>query len=163
MNFTRQPIILSVVSAKEGTKLILRNSKKKVEEDYVVDAVEIVSFGNTTFFRCLERPESFLLPTGDYEILELKETKMVLKNISSEKSIKIGVSKEDKKRKLKRKKINKIKGGDTKDEAEKVSSPRKVIPPPPDTLIKEKLSRIKNEESIEKNILPKEVEDKDKK
>lgn len=64
------------------------------QEDYFVDAVEVVSFGHSFFFRSQERPKSFLVPVSDYEILELKETRMVLKNVATDRSIKIGGGRE---------------------------------------------------------------------
>lgn len=94
MNFTREPIIETVITPREGCKLVVRSSKGVGPEDYFVDAVEVVSFGHSFFFRSQERPKSFLVPVGDYEILELKETRMVLKNVSGERSIKIGGGRE---------------------------------------------------------------------
>lgn len=94
MNFTREPIIETVITPREGCKLVVRSSKGTSQEDYFVDAVEVVSFGHSFFFRSLERPKSFLVPVSDYEILELKETRMVLKNASVERSIKIGGGRE---------------------------------------------------------------------
>jgi hypothetical protein len=90
VNFTREPIIETVITPREGCKLVVRSSKGVSQEDYFVDAVEVVSFGHSFFFRSQERPKSFLVPVSDYEILELKETRMVLKNVSSDRSIKIG-------------------------------------------------------------------------
>ena len=92
MNFTREPIIETVITPKEGCKLVIRNSKGGGQEEFFVDAVEVVSFGNSLFFRSTERPKSFLVPVSDYEVLELKETRMVLKNVAHEHSIKIGVA-----------------------------------------------------------------------
>lgn len=89
MNFTREPIIETIITPREGCKLVVRSSKGGSQEDYFVDAVEVVSFGHSFFFRSTERPKSFLVPVSDYEILELKETRMVLKNASAERSIKI--------------------------------------------------------------------------
>lgn len=90
MNFTREPIIETVITPREGCKLVVRSSKGNGQEDYYVDAVEVVSFGHSFFFRSLEKPKSFLVPVSDYEILELRETRMVLKSVSAERSIKIG-------------------------------------------------------------------------
>ncbi len=90
MNFTREPIIETVITPREGCKLVVRSSKGNGQEDYFVDAVEVVSFGHSFFFRSLKRPKSFIVPVSDYEILELKETRMVLKNVATERSIKIG-------------------------------------------------------------------------
>ncbi len=94
MNFTREPIIETIITPREGCKLVVRSSKGGSQEDYFVDAVEVVSFGHSFFFRSTERPKSFLVPVSDYEILELKETRMVLKNASSERSIKISGGRE---------------------------------------------------------------------
>lgn len=94
MNFTREPIIETVITPREGHKLVVRSSKGNGQEDYYVDAVEVVSFGHSFFFRSLEKPKSFLVPVSDYEILELRETRMVLKNVPAERSIKIGGGRE---------------------------------------------------------------------
>lgn len=90
MNFTREPIIETIISPKEGYKLLVKCSKGGSSEEYSVDAVEVVSFGQSFFFRSLERPKSFLVPVSDYEIIEVKETRVVLKSPSVEKAIKIG-------------------------------------------------------------------------
>ncbi len=89
MNFTREPIIETIISPRDGHKLVVRNSKGGGEE-YHVDAVEVVSFGRAFFFRSMERPKPFLLPVSDYEVLEAKETRVALKNVSHERNIKIG-------------------------------------------------------------------------
>jgi len=96
VDFTRQPIIETVITAKEGFKLVIRNSKATGVEEYFVDAVEVVSFGGTFFFRTSEKPKPFLLPATDYEVLEVREARMVLKNVGvdKDKSIKIGGGKE---------------------------------------------------------------------
>jgi hypothetical protein len=90
VNFTREPIIETIITPKEGCKLSVRNSKGGGQEEYSVDAVEVVSFGHSFFFRSLERPKSFLVPVSDYEVIEVKETRVVLKNAPHERSIKIG-------------------------------------------------------------------------
>lgn len=94
MNFTRDPIIETVITPREGCKLVIRSSKGTGQEEYLVDAVEVVSFGHSFFFRSLERPKSFLVPISDYEVFETKETRLALKKASSERSIKIGGGKE---------------------------------------------------------------------
>lgn len=94
MDFTREPIIETIISPREGFKLLVRNSKGDSAEEYCVDALEVVSFGTALFLRSLERPKSFLLPVGDYEILETKEVRTALKNISHERNIKIGGGRE---------------------------------------------------------------------
>lgn len=94
MNFTREPIIETIISPKEGYKLLVRNSKGENFEEHYVDAIEVVSFGRAFFFRSMERPKAFLVPVGDYEVLEVKEARVALKNVSHEKSIKIGGGRE---------------------------------------------------------------------
>lgn len=95
MNFTREPIIETIISPKEGCKLLVRTSKSvSGAEEYYVDAVEVVSFGPAFFFRSMERPKAFLVPVSDYEVLEVKETRVALKNVSHERNIKIGGGRE---------------------------------------------------------------------
>ncbi len=89
MNFTREPIIETVITPREGYKLLIRRSKASSEEEYMVESVEVISFGSALFFRSLDRMRSFLVPVGDYEVLERREQKMVLKTPVIEKSIKI--------------------------------------------------------------------------
>lgn len=161
MNFTREPIIESVITPKEGCKLAVRNSKKGGgTEDYIVEAVEIVNFGNAIFYRSTESPKSFLVSVTDYEILELKDTKMVLKSVSIEKAIKIGGGKEEEKQSSRKRKAMKKqqeqmearleimeekKEEEAQPEAQVSSSIlRKLFPPPPN-LIKEKLNHVKAE------------------
>jgi hypothetical protein len=94
VNFTREPIIETVITPKEGSKLCVRSSKAAGQEEYLVEAVEVVSFGKASFFRSLEKPKSFLVPVADYELVEVKEARMVLKGVGFEKPIKIGGGKE---------------------------------------------------------------------
>jgi hypothetical protein len=94
VDFTRQPIIESIITAKEGCKLVVRSSKGAGQEEYFVDAVEVVSFGTAFFFRSLEKPKSFLVPATDYEVLEVREARMVLKNVGQDRSIKIGTGRD---------------------------------------------------------------------
>ncbi len=85
MNFTREPIIETIISPREGCKLLVRSSKSGgPAEEYYVDAVEVVSFGRAFFFRSMERPKAFLVPASDYEVLEVKEARVALKNVSHE-------------------------------------------------------------------------------
>lgn len=92
MDFTRQPMIQTVISPKEGYKLLIRNCKHPSTEEYMVNAIEIVSFGTSLFYRAIEKPKAFLLPVSDYEVIEAKETKMAIKHISTDKTIKISDS-----------------------------------------------------------------------
>ena len=145
MNFTREPIIETIITPKEGYKLSLRRTSTETQEEFVVDAVEVVSFGHSHFFRSLERPKSFLLPVSDYEVIETKETRMVLKKATVEKSIKIGGGKKEtqqdeesnkpKKRRTRRRRSQK------EEETSQVTAeepkaqtpppaPKKLLPPP---------------------------------
>lgn len=159
MNFTREPIILTIITPKDGYRLSVRSCFRGSEE-YIVDAVEMISFGNDTFYRSLERTKAFFVPTNSYEVVEVKESGPSLKVREKSK-----VQDVEKKRKIKRKKeetVTEKKGGDSDDETKKVSSSGGKLLPPPDKLIKESLERFKNEEFFEKNILPEKVEEEDK-
>jgi hypothetical protein len=94
VDFTREPIVETVITPKDGWTLVIRSSKGVGQEEYFVDAVEIVTFGSISFFRSQERPKSFMVPVSDYEVIEVRETRMVLKNITLDRSIKIGSGKE---------------------------------------------------------------------
>ena len=94
MDFTREPIIETIITPKEGHKLVVRSSTSTGQEEYFVDAVEIVAFGQAQFFRSMERPKAFLVPISDYEVLEVREARMVLKNAGLDRSIKIGGGRE---------------------------------------------------------------------
>lgn len=94
MHFTREPIVETVIMPREGCKLLVRSSKGSGQEEYYVDAVEVVSFGSSLFFRSQERPKAFLVPLSDYEVLEQREVRMSLKNAPPERSIKIGGGRE---------------------------------------------------------------------
>ncbi len=94
MDFTREPIIETIITPREGHKLAIRNSKGGGQEEHFVDAVEIVSFGLALFFRSIERPKAFLVPVSDYEVLEVREARVVLKNMGMDRSIKIGGGRE---------------------------------------------------------------------
>lgn len=94
MDFTREPIIETIITPKDGHKLVVRSTKVSGQEEFFVDAVEVVSFGRSTFFRSLERPKAFLVPVSDYEVFEVREARMVLKNVPLDRSIKINGSRE---------------------------------------------------------------------
>ncbi len=94
MNFTREPIIETIITPREGYRLIVRSTKHENEEEFAVDAVEVVSFGNALFYRSLEKPKPFLLPIGDYQVVEGKEARVALKNAQFERTIKIGGGRE---------------------------------------------------------------------
>jgi hypothetical protein len=94
VDFTREPIIETVITPKEGFKLAIRSSKNPGHEEFFVEAVEVVSFGSSLFFRSLERPKAFIVPVSDYEVLEVRETRLVLKNVGIDRSIKIAGGRE---------------------------------------------------------------------
>jgi hypothetical protein len=120
VDFTREPIIETVITPKEGCKLVVRSSKTTGQEEYFVDAIEIISFGNSIFYRSLERPKSFIVPASDYEVLEVREARIVLKNVGFDKSIKIAGGRE-----------GGVKGG--RETAEEVSSKGQEEAPPAPT------------------------------
>lgn len=88
MEFTREPVVETIISPKEGYKLVIRNSKGPGHEEHFVDAIEIISFGSALFFRSLEKPKAFVLPVSDYEVLEVREAKMIFKHPQQDKSSK---------------------------------------------------------------------------
>ncbi len=90
MNFTREPIIETIVTPRDGCKLAIRNSKGAGKDEYLLDAVELVSFGSNYFYRSIDRAKNFLLPVNDYELVEIKEARITLKHVVSEKNVKIG-------------------------------------------------------------------------
>lgn len=94
MYFTRDPIVETVIASREGYKLSLKSTKGAAQEVLVVDAVEVVRLGNSVFFRNSDHSKSFLLPAADYEIIEVRETRTVLKVADLDKGIKIGGGKD---------------------------------------------------------------------
>lgn len=172
MNFTREPLVETVITAKDGHKLALRNSKGGGVEEYFVDAIEVVTFGNSCFYRSLEKPKSFLLPITDYEIIEVREARMVLKSTGVEKGgIKIAGGKTKKAKEEpteeaivdepkveKRRERRKTRKRRTKEETTEEQQPEGEVPPaekvqrvgekpslipPPSTLISESIDRYK--------------------
>lgn len=151
MNFTREPIIETIITPRDGYKLILRANRG--DKEFSVDAAEVVNFGNALFFRSTERPKSFLLPVAEYEVVETRETRVVLKNASLDKSVKIAggkeanskeekadddTPKESKKRERRRARRRRVTTADV-EEGEEVA-PAKIFTgliPPPSNLISE--------------------------
>lgn len=88
MNFTREPILETIISAKEGFKLKLKSTKSENSPEYLVDAVEVVSFGQTFFYRSAEPANTFFVPAQDFEIVQERQARLMLKT-PTEKSIKI--------------------------------------------------------------------------
>ena len=89
MDYTREPIVETVITPKDGHRIAVRNSKNPGQEEFVVDALEVVTFGSHCFFRSLERPRAFMVPASDYEILEVREQKLALKAASLEGSVRL--------------------------------------------------------------------------
>ena len=94
MDFTREPIIESIITPREGFRIVVRSSKNVGHEEYFVDALEMVVFGGTVFFRSNEKPKPFLVPSCDYEIFEVREPRVLLKTPLIEGTVKISSFKE---------------------------------------------------------------------
>ena len=88
MNFTREPILETIISAKEGYKLKLKSTKHEGSAEYLVDAIEVVSFGTTFFYRSGEPAHTFFVPAQDFEIEQVRQARLALK-APVEKNIKI--------------------------------------------------------------------------
>ena len=93
MDFTREPVIETIITPREGFRLVVRSSKSVGQEEHFVDSVEVVSFGKAAFFRSTERPKPFLVPVSDYEVLEVREQRLILKAKTPE-SVKIAGGRE---------------------------------------------------------------------
>ncbi|MCH9610427.1 MAG: hypothetical protein S4CHLAM81_12710 [Chlamydiales bacterium] len=163
MQFTREPIIETIITPKDGYRLVVRPSHGSGEE-FFVDMVEVISFNALSFYRSLDKPKSFVVPTSQYDVVEVREARMAIKSASVEK-VKIAggkkdddepsekksrkrtrkkkeESKEEKPKKETPKKETRKKEG-TKEEAkkeEKEPVKRSLIPPPP-TLISETMAK----------------------
>lgn len=168
MNFTREPIVETIITPKEGFKLVLRNSKGGGQEEFFVDAVEVITFGKNCFYRSLEKPKSFLVPVADYEIVEVRETRMLLKTPGSgeKKAADSELPQEPKKRERRRSKKKRSKSEESaaeetpkdkppqnpqeepapKEAPKPVPLERKSLIPPPSGLISESISRLKESE-----------------
>ena len=94
MDFTRQPIIETVITPKDGYRLAVRSSKNLGQEEFVVEALEVVSFGVHCFFRTLDRSRAFLVPVSDYEVLEIREGRLPIKAATLEGTVKVPSVKE---------------------------------------------------------------------
>lgn len=164
MHFTREPIIETIITPKEGFKLILRSASGAGTEEFFVDMIEVISFGSSSFYRSLDKPKSFVVPAADYEIIEVREARMVLKSASVEKDIKIAGGKESKKddaadKKKRRPKKKKEKAPVAAEEDNIISAEPKVpgekptLIPPPSTLISDDIARYKEMTAIEELAL----------
>jgi len=191
VDFTREPLVETIITPKEGYKLVIRATSGNNQEEYSVSAVEIVAFGNCFFFRSLEKPKAFLLPMTEYEVVEARETRTVLKKPHVEKSIKIGERKKTvpnaekekeeeeenpkegpKKRERKRTRKRRPKGEKEeaaiekikeKGEEKKGAAPiRRTLLPPPTSLISEQIDRYKHYLAEHGALLPEEMESESK-
>lgn len=88
MNFTREPILETIIAAKEGFKLRLKSTKHAEAQEYLVDAVEVVSFGTTFFYRSGEPAHTFFVPSQDFEIVQVRQARLMLKT-PTDKAVKI--------------------------------------------------------------------------
>ncbi len=173
MNFTREPIIETIVAPREGYRLLIRSSKHRTGDEFLVDAVEMVSFGVALFFRSLEHPKPFLLPVSDYEILEIKEARLGLKTAQPEKNMKIsggarpkeggeepkeqqsGENRKERRHKRRRhggdekkEHTRESRGEEAQEESPHVQPSKGVgLVPPPSSLVSEKLSRVHEEKN----------------
>lgn len=158
MHFTREPLIETIITPRDGFKLSLKSPN--ISEEILLDAVEVVSIGGSCFYRSKERPRAFLLPMADAELIEVRETRVVLKGATIEKGgIKIGSreapkpktddEEEPKKRRRRRrrskeesKKTEALEesASETSEAAEPPVVPKPLIPPP-ETLISETLPK----------------------
>ncbi len=180
MNFTREPIIETIITPKEGFRLSIRNTKGGSSE-YSVDAVEVVNFGTALFYRSLERPKSFLLPMSDYEVVELKETRVAIKSAQVKESVKITSAKpkekseeakeeatEKKQRRSRRRKnsseqprekitpppqVGEVEGGDKPDDAKASSHRPASLFAPPESLISEKFKKEPLKEDLSDEVI----------
>lgn len=94
MYFTRDPVIETVITSREGYKLSVRNTKHFSQDPFVVEAVEVISLGNTCFFRNCDHSKPFIVPAGDYEVMEIRDTKINLKAVGLDRGIKIAGGRE---------------------------------------------------------------------
>ncbi|EPJ25236.1 hypothetical protein CP09DC78_0537 [Chlamydia psittaci 09DC78] len=94
MYFTRDPVIETVITSREGYKLSIRNTKQLSQDPFVVEAVEVISLGNTCFFRNCDHSKPFIVPAGDYEVMEVRDTKINLKAVGLDRGIKIAGGRE---------------------------------------------------------------------
>jgi len=172
VNFTREPLVETVIASREGHKLVVRSATKHDQEDFSVDSVEVVSFGHCFFFRCLEKPKVFLIPMANYEIIEVREVRPTLKkpqvekgskNSENKKAVEVTDNKEEggegethkREKKRMRKHCTKV------EKKEGVGEPiRRMLLPPPTSLISEQIERYKHYLVEHGALLPEEMEGK---
>ncbi|WP_080141493.1 GrgA family transcription factor [Chlamydia suis] len=89
MYFTRDPVIETVITSREGYKLSIRNSKHLSQDPFVVEAIEVICLGGTSFFRNCDHCKPFLVPAADYEVTEVRDAKINLKAVGLDRGVKI--------------------------------------------------------------------------
>ncbi len=150
MDFTREPIIETIIAPRDGCSLIIRNTKGGNYEEYIVDSIEVVCFGKSYFFRSSERSKSFLLPVSDYEVLETKDTMPSLKIPGADKSSKpekkimqphreesrASERKPMKRREPRKRSSDHNESGHSKWHSNRDEGRANLIPPPPDLISK---------------------------
>ncbi|ANH78424.1 GrgA family transcription factor [Candidatus Chlamydia sanziniae] len=94
MYFTRDPVIETVITSREGYKLSVRNTKHFSQDPFIVEAIEVISLGSICFFRNCDHSKPFIVPAGDYEVMEIRDTKINLKAIGLDRSVKIAGGRE---------------------------------------------------------------------
>ena len=78
MDFTREPIIESIIVPADGYKLSVRKAAQ-TDEGVLLEAVELVSFQNHLFYRSKANKKAFLVPVDQYELVEVRDVKVSLK------------------------------------------------------------------------------------
>lgn len=178
MHFTRDPVIETIITPREGHKLVLRSTTaREGQEEFVVDMVEVISLGQQSLYRSLDRSPSFIVPISDYEIVEVREARITLKAPTIDQGIKIAGGKEPKRerepshppaeqkndrrkrrgRKPQTESSAKEEGTAPAERPASVERPMMLIPPPT-TLIADSLSRYKEMTAMEELALEEHLE-----
>ena len=74
-------LLKQLLPPKKGVNWLSAAAKASGQEEYFVDAVEVVSFGHSLFLSLSGKAKSISSACEDYEILEVREARMVLKNV----------------------------------------------------------------------------------
>lgn len=77
MDFTRIPLLETILTAREGYVLHLHNCWRE-EEHYTAAALQLVTIGGVLFYRAAEDPCLFLLPANAYRVTESKQPSLGL-------------------------------------------------------------------------------------
>ncbi|MBQ8499002.1 GrgA family transcription factor [Chlamydia sp.] len=128
MYFTRDPVIETVITSKEGYKLSVRNSKHLSQDPFIVEAIEVVRLGGTCFFRNCDHSKPFLVPAADYEVMEVRDAKINLKAVGLDRGVKIVSGREALLKMPKVAPITAPSGEDTSSAEEEVSEPAPAAP-----------------------------------